>query len=88
MSHAVRLVPPVHAAIRRICSEDRTMDLPLTRSKTGLVLLALGVVATLVGMLLWSGVSSATALVFAVVLLTSGTLLYGTASEPPGRSTQ
>lgn len=62
------------------------MNFPTTRSNTGLVLLALGTLFTLLGMLVLGGVVGATALVLAVVLLTSGTLLYGTSADLPGHT--
>lgn len=66
------------------------MDLPISRTRTGLLLLALGAVFIIIGMLFLGGAYGGTALVVAVVLLTAGTLLYGTSTkpEPPGRSTQ
>lgn len=65
------------------------MQLPISRSQTGLVLLGLGTVFALLGMLVLSGLYGATALGLAVVLLTGGTLLFGTSrrGEPRDRST-
>lgn len=51
-----------------------------TRSRTGLVLLALGAVLTALGLVVLGDAFAPVALVAAVGLLAAGTLLYGTAT--------
>lgn len=89
VSQSVGLGDTVDARLARILGEGDTMKLPISRSQAGLVLLGLGTVFALLGMLVLGGPYGATALVVAVVLLTTGTLLFGTSgrAEPRDRTT-
>lgn len=57
-----------------------------TRSRTGLVLLALGAVLIALGLVVLGDTAASVALVAAVGLLAAGTLLYGTST--PGERTR